>query len=66
MNYQAINLNEQLSKFSDLWSPKVIGVTIKLRLLRWTGILNGTSIKVPISYLWCSKGRCSLIFVMVR
>ena len=25
MNYQAINLNEQLSKFSDLWSPKVIG-----------------------------------------
>jgi len=25
MNYQAINLNEELSKFNDLWSPKVIG-----------------------------------------
>jgi len=25
MNYQAINLNEELSKFNDLWSPKDTG-----------------------------------------
>ncbi|MEC0093483.1 cupin domain-containing protein [Paenibacillus macquariensis] len=25
MHYQAINLNEKLSKFNNLWSPKVIG-----------------------------------------
>ncbi|WP_226002184.1 cupin domain-containing protein [Paenibacillus sp. BJ-4] len=25
MNYQAINLNEKLSKFNEHWSPKVIG-----------------------------------------
>ncbi|MGF9911775.1 cupin domain-containing protein [Paenibacillus ehimensis] len=25
MYYQAINLNEKLSKFNDQWSPKVIG-----------------------------------------
>ncbi|WP_025685965.1 cupin domain-containing protein [Paenibacillus maysiensis] len=25
MHYQAINLNEKLSKFNDHWSPKVIG-----------------------------------------
>ncbi|GKU77231.1 hypothetical protein L3i20_v216280 [Paenibacillus sp. L3-i20] len=25
ITYQAINLNEKLSKFNDLWSPKVIG-----------------------------------------
>lgn len=25
MDYQAINLNEKLSKINDLWSPKVIG-----------------------------------------
>ncbi|EJW18746.1 hypothetical protein PAV_2c05120 [Paenibacillus alvei DSM 29] len=30
------------------------------------GILYGTSIKVPIRYLLCSKGKCSLLFVMVR
>lgn len=25
MHYQVISLNEELSKFNDLWSPKVIG-----------------------------------------
>jgi mannose-6-phosphate isomerase-like protein (cupin superfamily) len=25
IHYQAINLNEKLSKFNDLWSPRVIG-----------------------------------------
>lgn len=39
IHYQAINLNDKLSKFNDLWSPKVIGEMndYQFKLIKITG-----------------------------
>lgn len=39
IHYQAINLNEKLSKFNELWSPKVIGEMndYQFKLIKITG-----------------------------
>ncbi|MNZ60441.1 3-hydroxyanthranilate 3,4-dioxygenase [compost metagenome] len=39
IHYQAINLKDKLSKFNDLWSPKVIGEMndYQFKLLKITG-----------------------------
>jgi mannose-6-phosphate isomerase-like protein (cupin superfamily) len=57
MNYQAIQLNNELSKISDYWSPKVIGELNDYQF---------KLIKIAGDFMWHSHEDTDKVFIVLE